>query len=116
MDVSDVNKVVKDRFCRSSRYSYRGRGGGTRSPSPHPDTGVVLLQITSRIPFSETREILLTVRGAVSFCCRGQLATTRFWIGRCTMRKHDFVADGFLAVTAASLVLLCSGLLAIAFS
>jgi hypothetical protein len=32
------------------------------------------------------------------------------------MHKHDFVADGFLAVTAASFVLLCSGLLAIAFS
>jgi hypothetical protein len=31
------------------------------------------------------------------------------------MRKHDFVANGFLAVTAVSLVLLCSGLLAIAF-
>jgi hypothetical protein len=33
-----------------------------------------------------------------------------------TMRNHDFVSDGFLAVTAASLVLLCSGLLAIAFT
>jgi hypothetical protein len=29
---------------------------------------------------------------------------------------HDFVSDGFLAVIAASLVLLCSGLLTIAFS
>jgi hypothetical protein len=62
------------------------------------------------------REILLTVRGGRSFCCSGQLATTRFWIGRCTKHKHDYVADGFLAVTAASFVLLCSGLLAIAFS
>jgi hypothetical protein len=35
---------------------------------------------------------------------------------RFTMRNHDFVSDGFLAVIAASLVLLCSGLLAIAFS
>ena len=33
----------------------------------------------------------------------------------CTMRNHDFVADGFLALIAASLVLLCSGLLVIAF-
>ena len=32
------------------------------------------------------------------------------------MRNHDFVSDGFPAVIAASLVLLCSGLLAIAFS
>jgi hypothetical protein len=31
------------------------------------------------------------------------------------MRNHDLVSDGFLAVTVASLVLLCSGLLAIAF-
>jgi hypothetical protein len=87
------------------------------SPSPLliPIPAWVLLKIISRIPFSEAHEILLTVRGAKSFCCDGQLATTRFWIGGCTMHKHDFVADGFLAVTAASLVLLCSGLLAIAF-
>jgi hypothetical protein len=32
------------------------------------------------------------------------------------MRHDDFVSDGFLAVTAASLVLLCSGLLVLAFS
>jgi hypothetical protein len=32
------------------------------------------------------------------------------------MRNHDFVSDGFFALTAASLVLLCSGLLAFAFS
>jgi hypothetical protein len=32
------------------------------------------------------------------------------------MRHHDFVSDGFLALTAASLVLLCSSLLALAFS
>ncbi len=32
------------------------------------------------------------------------------------MRSRNFVSDGFLALTAASLVLLCSGLLAIAFS
>jgi hypothetical protein len=31
------------------------------------------------------------------------------------MRNHDFVSDGFLAVIAASLVLLCSSLLAFAF-
>ena len=36
--------------------------------------------------------------------------------GRCTMRNRDFVSDEFLALTAAGLVLLCSGLLAIAFS
>jgi hypothetical protein len=32
------------------------------------------------------------------------------------MRNHDLVSDGFRAVTAASLVLLCSGLLAIALA
>ena len=31
------------------------------------------------------------------------------------MDNHDFVSDGFLAVTAAGLVLLCSSLLVIAF-
>jgi hypothetical protein len=32
------------------------------------------------------------------------------------MRNHDLVSDGFLAVTAAGFVLLCSGLAALAFS
>jgi hypothetical protein len=32
------------------------------------------------------------------------------------MRNHDFVSGGFLALTAASLVLLGSSLLALAFS
>jgi hypothetical protein len=32
------------------------------------------------------------------------------------MRNRDFVSEGFLALTVAGLVLLCSGLLAIAFS
>ena len=36
--------------------------------------------------------------------------------GRCTMRNHDFVSDGFLALIVAGLLLLCSGLLVIAFS
>jgi hypothetical protein len=31
------------------------------------------------------------------------------------MRDHDYVSDGFLALTAAGLVLLCSSLLAFAF-
>jgi len=31
------------------------------------------------------------------------------------MSKHDLVSDGFLALTAAGLVLLCSSLLAFAF-
>jgi hypothetical protein len=36
--------------------------------------------------------------------------------GRCTMRNDDdFVSDGFLALVAAGLVVLCSSLLAIAF-
>lgn len=32
------------------------------------------------------------------------------------MHSHDLVSDGFLALTAASLVLLCSSLLAIALN
>ncbi|MEA2836132.1 MAG: hypothetical protein QOD89_682 [Bradyrhizobium sp.] len=32
------------------------------------------------------------------------------------MRHNDFVAEGFLAVTAAGFMLLCSSLLAIAFT
>jgi hypothetical protein len=36
--------------------------------------------------------------------------------GRCTVRNHDFVSDGFLALIAACLVTLCSGLLVIAFN
>jgi hypothetical protein len=32
------------------------------------------------------------------------------------MRSHDIVADGFLALTTASLVLLCSSLIAFAFN
>ena len=32
------------------------------------------------------------------------------------MRNHDFVSDGFLAVTAGGLVLLCASLLAFAFA
>ena len=36
---------------------------------------------------------------------------------RCTMRNPDFVADGlFLALIATCLVMLCSGLLVLAFS
>jgi hypothetical protein len=35
--------------------------------------------------------------------------------GRRIMRHHDLVSGGFLAVTAAGLVLLCSSLLAFAF-
>jgi len=31
------------------------------------------------------------------------------------MSNHDLVSDGFLALTAAGLVLLCSGLLAFVF-
>ena len=35
---------------------------------------------------------------------------------RCTMRNHDFVSDGFLALIATCLLLLCSSLFVIAFS
>jgi hypothetical protein len=36
--------------------------------------------------------------------------------GVCTMGNHDFVSDGFLALIAAGLLLLCSSLLVIAFA
>lgn len=36
--------------------------------------------------------------------------------GRCPMRNHDPVSDGFLALTAGGLVLLCSSLVALAFA
>jgi len=55
----------------------------------------------------------------VSFCSSGRRTietVTSTPSGRCMMRNHDFVSDGFPAVIAASLVLLCSGWLAIAFS
>ena len=35
---------------------------------------------------------------------------------QCNMRSHDLVSDGFLTLTAASLVLLCSSLLAFALA
>ena len=35
---------------------------------------------------------------------------------RCAMRTHDFVSDGFLALIVSCLVMLCSGLLVLAFS
>jgi len=34
--------------------------------------------------------------------------------GRCIMRNHDFVSDGFLALIVAGLLLLCSILVVIA--
>ena len=40
----------------------------------------------------------------------------KFTRRRCIMRNHDFAAGGFLALTAASLALLCSSLLALAFT
>ena len=35
--------------------------------------------------------------------------------GRCIMRNHDIVSNGFLALTTASFVLLCSSLLVVVF-
>jgi hypothetical protein len=40
----------------------------------------------------------------------------KYFAGGCIMRNHDLVSGGFLAVTAAGFVLLCSSLLAFAFS
>ena len=68
-----------------------------------PSNAAILL--SAGFQFSEQREILLTALRGISFCSSG----------RGDKRNHDLVSDGFLAVTAAGLVLLCSGLLAIAF-
>lgn len=35
--------------------------------------------------------------------------------GRCLMRNYDIVSNGFLALTTASFVLLCSSLLVVVF-
>jgi len=43
-----------------------------------------------------------------------RITKSDFRNGGCTMRE-EFTSNSFLAVTVASLVLLCSGLLAIAF-
>ncbi len=83
------------------------------------DWGHCCSKASVRFQFSEQCEILLTTLRGLSFCSSGRgtiEAVSSTPSGRCTMRNHDFVSDGFLAVTAASLVLLCSGLLAIAFS
>jgi hypothetical protein len=82
---------------------------------PHPDTAWCCSKSSVGFHFRKAEKSLLTVRGAKSFCWRGVASNDVFWFGRCTMRKHDFVANGFLAVTGLSFVLLCSGLLAIAF-
>jgi len=75
----------------------------------------VALMHQSDSNFRSRRAILLTVHRD------GSSVRAADWYslssaGVRTMRNHDFVSDGFLAVTAASLVLLCSGLLAIAFA
>src|SRR5216683_7738686 len=88
-------------------------------PGRPSDWGSLLLESISQIPiFGIARNLFDALRG-ISFCSSGRWtieAVSSTPSGRCTMRNHDFVSDGFLAVTAASLVLLCSGLLAIAFS
>ena len=77
-----------------------------------PSAAQLLLEINSRIPiFGAARKPFdSAVRHIVLFERR---RTTAAGV---PMRNHDIVSDGFLAVIAASLVLLCSGLLAIAFS
>jgi hypothetical protein len=40
----------------------------------------------------------------------------KYSAGSCIMRNHDLVSGGFLAVTVVGFVLLCSSLLAFAFS
>ena len=40
----------------------------------------------------------------------------KYFAGSSVLRNHDLVSGGFLAVTAAGFVLLCSSLLAFAFS
>jgi hypothetical protein len=45
-----------------------------------------------------------------------QWAWARVQTSRCIMRNHDLVSGGFLAVTAAGFVLLCTSLVTFAFS
>jgi hypothetical protein len=73
-----------------------------------------------RFRFSQPLEIFLTVRRDSRFVRAGAHFETVTSIPErqvvYPMRNHDFVSDGFLAVTAAGFVVLCSGLLVIAFS
>ena len=53
-------------------------------------------------------------------CAANDEVLNEFWTsvetGRCIMRNHDLVSGGFLALTVAGLVLLCSSLLTFAFT
>ena len=89
----------------------------TNIQAPSAAQGPCCSKASVRFQFSEQREILLTALRGISFRSSGRGAIeTVTSTPRCTMRNHDLVSEGFLAVIAASLVLLCSGLLAIAFS
>ena len=67
----------------------------------------------------------LAVRGTAGLSTYGLMFRTEIWkalinsdehlSGRCPMRNHDIVSNGFLALTTASFVLLCSSLLAVVF-
>ncbi len=75
--------------------------------------GPVTLKHQSDSDFSEPREILLTVQSDSRSVRAGTHSRAVRW---CTMMRDEFASYSFLAVTVAGLVLLCSGLLAIAFT
>ena len=107
--IARTEHVLSPRFNKkppANRRLTSHRPDGRRRCCPKASVG---------FQFPQPRAILLTVHRD------GSSVRAADWYspstaGVRTMRNHDFVSDGFLAVTAASLVLLCSGLLAIAFA
>jgi hypothetical protein len=82
--------------------------------------GPVALKHQSDSDFSEPREILLTVQSDSRSVRAGAHYSSAISIPErfrwCTMMRDEFASNSFLAVTVAGLVLLCSGLIAIAFT
>src|SRR5260370_33605383 len=103
--------LVSFRIVKESFEIAKNRDGAERSLRWCQDNAPCCSKASVRFQFSEQREILLTALRGISFCSsgRGTIETlTSTPSGRCTMRNRDFVSEGFLAIIAASLVLLCS--------
>jgi hypothetical protein len=82
--------------------------------------GPVALKHQSESDFSDPRKILLTVQNDSRSVRAGahysSVISVPERLGWCTMMRDEFASNSFLAVTVAGLILLCSGLLAIAFT
>src|SRR5216684_8449257 len=101
------------RFAEAEAEGEANLDRGALTSHRPDDWGHCCSKASVRFQFSEQREILLATLRGLSLCSSGRgtiEAVSSTPSGRCTMRNHDFVSDEFLAVTAASLVLLCSGL------